>query len=242
MSAGFRSFSSFWWGPDGLGRPTKTYPSDILLQKVGIENSAPNDILIANKDIESGIVGDILLKKLNVYSELGFDILQKGLVESSLLEDILMSKTGSVENIMRVLVEKRNIESIVDDDIVVKKLDLISELDSDILHKRLGIETNSEADIFTLKTRAIGYGMIYHMKISDIEKSYYNSIGISKRAIKLKARKPPYERKIVESSVVSIGVRDIDDELEKQSREYPEDVEPEREKSKVSIEDYNDLL
>lgn len=80
------------------------------------------------------------------------------------------------------------------------------------------------------------------MKISDIEKSYYNSIGISKRAIKLKARKPPYERKIVESSVVSIGVRDIDDELEKQSREYPEDVEPEREKSKVSIEDYNDLL
>jgi len=49
------------------------------------------------------------------------------------------------------------------------------------------------------------------MKISDIEKSYYNSIGISKRAIKLKARKPPYERKI-------------------------------REKSKVSIEDYNDLL
>jgi len=287
MSAGFRSFSSFWWGPDGLGRPTKTYPSDILLQKVGIENSAPNDILIANKDIESGIVGDILLKKLNVYSELGFDILQKGLVESSLLEDILMSKTGSVENIMRVLVEKRNIESIVDDDIVVKKLDLISELDSDILHKRLGIETNSDADIlvacikdsdieadmaiqkrdvvvdvdgdinikrinsehalvsadiFTLKTRAIGYGMIYHMKISDIEKSYYNSIGISKRAIKLKARKPPYERKIVESSVVSIGVRDVDDELEKQSREYPEDVEPEREKSKVSIEDYNDLL
>ena len=330
MSAGFRSFSSFWWGPDGLGRPTKTYPSDILLQKVGIENSAPNDILIANKDIESGIVGDILLKKLNVYSELGFDILQKRLVESSLLEDILMSKTGSVENIMRVLVEKRNIESIVDDDIVVKKLDLISELDSDILHKRLGIETNSDADILVacikdsdieadmaiqkrdvvvdvdgdinikrinsehalvsdiiqklkdvehgfaddiaillcggatvscgvgisnknkaiswsggvvvLKTRAIGYGMIYHMKISDIEKSYYNSIGISKRAIKLKARKPPYERKIVESSVVSIGVRDVDDELEKQSREYPEDVEPEREKSKVSIEDYNDLL
>lgn len=258
MSAGFRSFSSFWWGPDGLGRPTKTYPSDILLQKVGIENSAPNDILIANKDIESGIVGDILLKKLNVYSELGFDILHKRL-------DV------SVENIMRVLVEKRNIESIVDDDIVVKKLDLISELDSDILHKRLGIETNSdadilvayikdsdieadmaiqkrdvvvdlEADIFTLKTRAIGYGMVYHMKISDIEKSYYNSIGISKRAIKLKDRKPPYERKIVESSVVSIGVRDVDDELEKQSREYPEDVELEREKSKVSIEDYNDLL
>jgi len=110
------------------------------------------------KDIESGIVGDILLKKLNVYSELGFDILQKRLVESSLLEDILMSKTGSVENIMRVLVEKRNIESIVDDDIVVKKLDLISELDSDILHKRLGIETNSDADI-----------LVACIKDSDIE-------------------------------------------------------------------------
>ena len=346
MSAGFRSFSSFWWGPDGLGRPTKTYPSDILLQKVGIENSAPSDILIAKKDIESGVPGNILLKKLDAYSELGFDILQKRLdVESSLLGDILMSKMCPVENIMGVLVEKQNIESIVDDDIVIKKFNLISELESDILHKRLGIETDSdadilvacvkdsdieanmviqkrdvmadvdldmnikkinsenelvfdilqklkdvehvfaddiaillcgsapvscdvgiakknitmlwsgdvvvrrefpcailEADIFTLKTRAIGYGMIYHMKISDIEKSYYNSIGISKRAIKLKARKPPYERKIVESSVVSIGVRDIDDELEKQSREYPEDVEPEREKSKVSIEDYNDLL
>ena len=185
MSAGFRSFSSFWWGPDGLGRPTKTYPSGILLQKVGIENSAPSDILIAKKDIESGIVGDILLKKLDAYSELG----------------------------------------------------------SDIVVVRLGFPgVVLEARISTLRTRAIGYGMVYHMKISDIEKAYYNSISISKRAIKLKDRKPPYERRIIESSVVSIGVRDVDDELEKQSREYPEDVEPERDKSKVSIEDYNDLL
>ena len=166
-----------YWHTDGIwsdyitaeGRPTKTYPSDILLQKVGIENSAPNDILIANKNKAISWSGGVVVRH---------------------------------------------------------------EFPCAIL----------EADIFTLKTRAIGYGMIYHMKISDIEKSYYNSIGISKRAIKLKARKPPYERKIVESSVVSIGVRDVDDELEKQSREYPEDVEPEREKSKVSIEDYNDLL
>jgi hypothetical protein len=227
MSAGFRSFSSFWWGPDGLGRPTKTYPSDILLQKVGIENSAPNDILIANKDIESGIVGDILLKKLNVYSELGFDILQKRLVESSLLEDIAILLCGGATVSCGVGISNKNKAISWSGGVVVRR-----EFPYAIL----------EADIFTLKTRAIGYGMIYHIKISDIEKSYYNSIGISKRAIKLKARKPPYERKIVESSVVSIGVRDVDDELEKQSREYPEDVEPEREKSKVSIEDYNDLL
>lgn len=213
MSAGFRSFSSFWWGPDGLGRRTKTYPSGVLLQKVGIENSAPNDILIANKDIESGIVGDILLKKLNVYSELGFDILQKLKdVEHGFADDIAILLCGGATVSCGVGISNKN--------------------------KAI----SWSGGVVVLKTRAIGYGMIYHMKISDIEKSYYNSIGISKRAIKLKARKPPYERKIVESSVVSIGVRDVDDELEKQSREYPEDVEPEREKSKVSIEDYNDLL
>jgi len=224
------------WHADGVwsdyitaeGRPTKTYPSDILLQKVGIENSAPNDILIANKDIESGIVGDILLKKLNVYSELGFDIIQKLKdVEHGFADDIAILLCGGATVSCGVGISNKNKAISWSGGVVVRR-----EFPYAIL----------EADIFTLKTRAIGYGMIYHMKISDIEKSYYNSIGISKRAIKLKARKPPYERKIVESSVVSIGVRDVDDELEKQSREYPEDVEPEREKSKVSIEDYNDLL
>ena len=58
-------------------------------------------------------------------------------------------------------IRDRNIESIVDDDIVVKKLDLISELDSDILHKRLGIETNSDADI-----------LVACIKDSDIAVSY----------------------------------------------------------------------
>lgn len=226
MSAGFRSFSSFWWGPDGLGRPTKTYPSDILLQKVGIENSAPNDILIANKDIESGIVGDILLKKLNVYSsDIEADMaIQKRDVVVDVDGDINIKRINSEHALVSDIIQKlKDVEHGFADDIAILLCGGATvSCGVGILNKNKAISWSAmmcvvphsllELNMIISKSGVkLGYGMAAYSKLFDAASEHSSDIRLTNRYSRRTVIKPIYYRPTIILDRSRISIQDFND-------------------------------